>query len=259
MTVDTGRRNALLGFSSVALGVAALAAGPAHAEAGSGVVPQGAHALPELMERLRQGSAQAGLQDGADDPRSPGPVGRRRVEGSDCLSRHAQTGLGQHRHRKPLDESHAQFAQCAGVLVRASRLPGRVGHARLRAPGAVRPGHVGQIQARRDGRRRLQDEHAHRPEGRAVGAFRLRGPQERVRAGRQHDPGAAEPWRRVHGLPQRDLGSDGKAVGKGREPRSGSRTRRWRPNSPTISSTASCLRPGSSRRSPSCSRPASTT
>src|SRR5258708_10343365 len=40
MTVDTGRRNALLGFSSVALGVAALAAGPAHAEAASRVVPQ---------------------------------------------------------------------------------------------------------------------------------------------------------------------------------------------------------------------------
>jgi hypothetical protein len=54
MTVDTGRRNALLGFSSVALGVAVLAAGPAHAEAGSSVVPQGAHALPELMERLRK-------------------------------------------------------------------------------------------------------------------------------------------------------------------------------------------------------------
>ena len=54
MSVDTGRRNALLGFSSVALGVAALAAGPAHAEAGSSLVPQGAHALPELMERLRK-------------------------------------------------------------------------------------------------------------------------------------------------------------------------------------------------------------
>lgn len=54
MSVDTGRRNALLGFSSVALGVAALAAGPARAEAGNSVVPQGAHALPELMERLRK-------------------------------------------------------------------------------------------------------------------------------------------------------------------------------------------------------------
>ena len=54
MSVDTGQRNALLGFSSVALGVAALAAGPAHAEAGSSVVPQGAHALPELVERLRK-------------------------------------------------------------------------------------------------------------------------------------------------------------------------------------------------------------
>jgi intracellular sulfur oxidation DsrE/DsrF family protein len=54
MSVDTGRRNALLGFSSVALGVAALATGPARAEAGNSVVPQGAHALPELMERLRK-------------------------------------------------------------------------------------------------------------------------------------------------------------------------------------------------------------
>jgi hypothetical protein len=54
MSVDTGRRNALLGFSSVVLCAAALTAGPAHAEAGSSVVPQGAHALPELMERLRR-------------------------------------------------------------------------------------------------------------------------------------------------------------------------------------------------------------
>ncbi len=54
MTVDTGRRSALLGFSSVALGVAALAAGPAPAKAGSNAVPEGAHALPELMERLRK-------------------------------------------------------------------------------------------------------------------------------------------------------------------------------------------------------------
>src|ERR1700726_3917763 len=54
MTVDTGRRNALLGFSSVALGVAALAAGPARAEAGNSVVPQGAHPLAELMERPRK-------------------------------------------------------------------------------------------------------------------------------------------------------------------------------------------------------------
>jgi hypothetical protein len=54
MFVDTGRRHALLGFNSVALGVAALAAGSAQAEADSSAVPQGAHGLPELMERLRQ-------------------------------------------------------------------------------------------------------------------------------------------------------------------------------------------------------------
>ena len=54
MKVDTGRRNALLGFSSVALGVAALAAAPAHAETDGRLVPQGAQALPELMERLRK-------------------------------------------------------------------------------------------------------------------------------------------------------------------------------------------------------------
>jgi intracellular sulfur oxidation DsrE/DsrF family protein len=54
MSVDSGRRNALLGFSSVVLGTAALAAGPANADAGGGAVPQGAHVLPELMERLRK-------------------------------------------------------------------------------------------------------------------------------------------------------------------------------------------------------------
>jgi intracellular sulfur oxidation DsrE/DsrF family protein len=54
MSVDAGRRNALLGFSSVALGVAALAAGPAHAEAANSVIPQGAQVLSELMERLRK-------------------------------------------------------------------------------------------------------------------------------------------------------------------------------------------------------------
>jgi intracellular sulfur oxidation DsrE/DsrF family protein len=54
MPVDSGRRNALLGFSSVVLGAAALAAGPAHAEAGSGTVPHGAVALADLMERLRK-------------------------------------------------------------------------------------------------------------------------------------------------------------------------------------------------------------
>jgi hypothetical protein len=54
MSVDTGRRKALLGFSSAVLGVAALAASPAHAESGSSVIPQGAQALPELVERLRQ-------------------------------------------------------------------------------------------------------------------------------------------------------------------------------------------------------------
>jgi hypothetical protein len=54
MSVDTGRRNALLGFGSVALGVAVLAAGSAPARAGSSVIPEGAHALPQLMERLRK-------------------------------------------------------------------------------------------------------------------------------------------------------------------------------------------------------------
>jgi intracellular sulfur oxidation DsrE/DsrF family protein len=53
MPVDTERRNTLLGFSSLALGVVALAAGPAHAAASAAVIPQGAQALSELMERLR--------------------------------------------------------------------------------------------------------------------------------------------------------------------------------------------------------------
>ncbi|HTU94004.1 MAG TPA: hypothetical protein VMF69_28245 [Gemmataceae bacterium] len=54
MPVDFTRRNALLGLSSVALGVAALAAGSTRAEAAGSVIPPGAHALPELMERLRK-------------------------------------------------------------------------------------------------------------------------------------------------------------------------------------------------------------
>jgi intracellular sulfur oxidation DsrE/DsrF family protein len=54
MSVDTGRRKALLGFSSAVLGIAALAASPAHAEVGGSLIPQGAQALPELMERLRE-------------------------------------------------------------------------------------------------------------------------------------------------------------------------------------------------------------
>ena len=54
MSVDTGRRNALLGFGPAVLGVAALVAAPAHAEAGGAVISQGAQALPELMERLRK-------------------------------------------------------------------------------------------------------------------------------------------------------------------------------------------------------------
>lgn len=54
MSVYTGRRNALLGFSSVVLGLTALAAEPRHAEAGSNVVPQDARTLSELMERLRK-------------------------------------------------------------------------------------------------------------------------------------------------------------------------------------------------------------
>jgi intracellular sulfur oxidation DsrE/DsrF family protein len=41
-------------LSSVAFGVAGLAASPVHAKAGGSVVPQGVHALPELMERLRK-------------------------------------------------------------------------------------------------------------------------------------------------------------------------------------------------------------
>jgi hypothetical protein len=53
MPVDTERRNALLGFRSLALGAVALAAGRAHAAASTAVIPQGAQALSELMERLR--------------------------------------------------------------------------------------------------------------------------------------------------------------------------------------------------------------
>ena len=75
MSVDTGRRSALLGFGSAILGAAALTGGPARAEVDSAEIPQGAHALSELMERLRNAPRQTELQDDANDPRSLGPLG----------------------------------------------------------------------------------------------------------------------------------------------------------------------------------------
>jgi intracellular sulfur oxidation DsrE/DsrF family protein len=54
MTVDTGRRTAILGCSAIALGIIAPAGGWAQDEAAGDIVPHGARALPELMERLRK-------------------------------------------------------------------------------------------------------------------------------------------------------------------------------------------------------------
>jgi hypothetical protein len=56
MTVDTGRRTAILSCSALALGIIAPAAGRAQGEAGDEMVPHGARALPELMVRLRNAS-----------------------------------------------------------------------------------------------------------------------------------------------------------------------------------------------------------
>jgi intracellular sulfur oxidation DsrE/DsrF family protein len=56
MIVDTGRRTAILSCSALALGIIAPAAARAQAEAGGEMVPHGAHALPELMVRLRNAS-----------------------------------------------------------------------------------------------------------------------------------------------------------------------------------------------------------
>ena len=56
MTVDTGRRTAILSCSALALGIIAPAAGRAQGEAGDEMVPYGARALPELMVRLRNAS-----------------------------------------------------------------------------------------------------------------------------------------------------------------------------------------------------------
>jgi hypothetical protein len=201
MSVDTGRRSAILGFGSAIFGAAVLTCVPARAEVDSGEIPQGAHALSELMERLRNAPRQRSFKttpmildhsDLWDDAALREVIAyrgaRKQVwDNTDLAS--------------PVAESHTQFRQCAGVLFRASRLPRGVGHSRLRSPGALRPGDVGQIQACRDGGRRLQDEHAHRAQGGAVRAFRLSGPQKHIRARRRHDPGAAESRRRVHGLP----------------------------------------------------------
>jgi len=73
MSVDTGRRSALLGFGSAIVGAAALTSGPAHAEVDSSEIPQGAQALSDSWSVFVRLHA-AELQDDADDPRSFGPM-----------------------------------------------------------------------------------------------------------------------------------------------------------------------------------------
>jgi intracellular sulfur oxidation DsrE/DsrF family protein len=58
MSVDTGRRSALLGFGSAIFGAAVLTCGPARAEVDSAEIPQGAHELSELVKRLRNAPRQ---------------------------------------------------------------------------------------------------------------------------------------------------------------------------------------------------------
>ena len=58
MSVDIGRRSALLGFGSAILGAAALTGGAAQAEVDGAEIPQGALALFELMERLKNAPRQ---------------------------------------------------------------------------------------------------------------------------------------------------------------------------------------------------------
>jgi hypothetical protein len=52
MTIDRSRRTALLGLGTLAIGTAALAAGPSRAQETQQIVPPGAQALTELVERL---------------------------------------------------------------------------------------------------------------------------------------------------------------------------------------------------------------
>jgi len=54
MTIDRSRRAALVGFGSLAVGAAALAADPSRADTTEPIIPPGARALSELMERLRR-------------------------------------------------------------------------------------------------------------------------------------------------------------------------------------------------------------
>lgn len=53
MTIDNGRRSALVGFSALAVGATWLAAGPSRAAPTEGIIPPGARKLSELMSRLR--------------------------------------------------------------------------------------------------------------------------------------------------------------------------------------------------------------
>jgi hypothetical protein len=115
------------------------------------VVPEGAHALPELMERLRKAPRRR------DFKTVPMILDRPDLWDDTAL----KEVIAYRDTRKQVWDNTdigspwmnlMQFAQCAGVLFRAWRLPDCFGHARLRSPRAFRPGYVGQIQARRDGR-----------------------------------------------------------------------------------------------------------
>lgn len=54
MTIDNSRRNALVGFGSLAIGAAALATGPSRAATTERIIPPGARELSELTDRLRR-------------------------------------------------------------------------------------------------------------------------------------------------------------------------------------------------------------
>ena len=122
MTIDNSRRTALLGFGSLAVGAAALAARPSRAATTEQIIPPGARELAELMERLRRAPRRRDFKtvpmilehpDFWDDEALKEIIAYRGTRKQVWDN----TDIGE-----PLAEPDAQFGQCAGLLLRASRI-----------------------------------------------------------------------------------------------------------------------------------------
>jgi hypothetical protein len=116
MTIDDSRRSALVGFAALAAGAAAFAAGPSHAATTERIIPPGARELSELMDRLRRAPRRREFKTVPMILEHPN-FWDDEAQGDHRLSRHAQAGVGQHRHRGSLAQPDAELGQYSGLLL----------------------------------------------------------------------------------------------------------------------------------------------